>query len=170
VGKLSKPAGKANVKPEQDWRIEKVIEIDAYTSAAVEVNGVGTRRAFDPRGARRTHDQESENELSTRRADVAKAAKLAWREQKLEEADELISQLRREYQARGRVLRWADLSREIRARQRAKDEREAASRQQAIGGVLDGIEDEWARVPVVRVDQPREPVEDDVPMPGEEEA
>jgi hypothetical protein len=161
VARLNKPTGKANVRPENDWRIDSVIDVDAFTSTAIEVNGVGERRTFDARaGCRRRHDAQADAEMD-RRADAAKAAKLAWHNAKLEQAEQLISQLRREYQARGRVLSWADLSRELRARQRAKDEQEAAKRQQAIGGVVDTIEDEWAHAPIVRVDQPREAPEEE---------
>lgn len=156
MARLSKPAGKANVKPENDWRIVGFREVDHFTCVAIEANGVGERRPFDPRAGKHCDDLEFQREMDER-ADQAKAVKLAWRAARLAEAEELISRLRRQYQAEGRVLKLRDLMRELRFRQRAKDEAEQPVKAGNIGGALAALEaDEWANAPIVRVDQPQE--------------
>ena len=103
-----KPRGK--VDPKNDWRVHRVEIVDHFTAVAWERNGLGEVRPV--RGLQQPIDPDFERHVDEY-YDRRNAAILAERERLTRAADARISQLRRQYQAKGRVLRWGDLAREL---------------------------------------------------------
>lgn len=102
--------GGQKVDPASDWRLFKVVEVDHFTAMAWERNGLGQIRPV--RGLQNYVDPDYERHVDEY-YDRRNEAILAERERLRGVGDRVVSDLRRKYQAQGRVLTLPALLREV---------------------------------------------------------